>query len=136
MNKKIKGFTLLELLITIAIAGILANVAMNSYSSYAKKARRVEAKSILMEVMQREEKYYSENNTYTTNFTTLGYNSILLSPQGNYKVSATTPNNGLTEGIILTASPQNGQTKDTECSSFILNSSGQKTTSTSNNTCW
>lgn len=61
---KAKGFTLIELMIVVAIVGILAAVAYPSYVEYIKKGKRSEAKAGLLEAVQNLERYYSANGTY------------------------------------------------------------------------
>ncbi len=71
MNQE-KGFTLIELIIVVAIIGILAAVVYPSYSGYVRRSHRVEAKVALSELAQRQERYYTENLRYADNFTSLG----------------------------------------------------------------
>jgi type IV pilus assembly protein PilE len=58
------GVTLIELLIVVAILGILAAVAVPSYQNYLAEARRTEAEAVLVESTQVLERYYTEQNTY------------------------------------------------------------------------
>ncbi len=82
------GMTLLEIMIVVAIIAIIAAIAYPTYSSYMKSARRAEGKTLLLEVIQREERYKTENLTYTTNLAALGYPAgNLLSEHGDYKVT-------------------------------------------------
>ena len=59
-----RGFTLIELMIVVAIIGILGAIAYPSYKSYVLKSRRAEARVALMEVLQQQERYMSQHNTY------------------------------------------------------------------------
>lgn len=138
MKNKNQGFTLIELMITVMIVGILSGFAMNSYGNKAIESRRADAKSKLLEVMQRQERFFSENNTYTANLTALGYSSNpVLSDSKYYSISAAANATGINDGVILTAAPQGAQAKDTKCASLILNSNGQKTSSVTAATgCW
>jgi len=61
------GFTLIELMITVAIVAILAAVAFPAYTSQIAKGRRAEAKAIVLEASQWMERYYAENNRYDQN---------------------------------------------------------------------
>lgn len=136
MIKKQKGFTLIELVVTVLIVGILGSIAYSSYSKSVLKGNRTDAKTSLLQVMQTEERYFSEQNTYTTNLTALGLSaSPLTTSNGYYQVSAAASASGLTSGITLTATPLGNQTKDV-CGSFILNSLGQKSTSSNTSGCW
>lgn len=61
-----RGFTLLELLITVAIIGILASVAYPSYTGYVKRAQRAEARTVLMDAAQFMQRFYATSNRYDT----------------------------------------------------------------------
>ncbi len=61
------GFTLIELMVTVAIVGILAAVAYPSYSEYVAKSRRAEAQALLMQSAQWMERFYAENYSYSIN---------------------------------------------------------------------
>jgi type IV pilus assembly protein PilE len=61
---KIKGFTLIELVIVVAIVAILATIAYPSYQDSVRKSRRADAKGVLMEAAQWMERFYTENNRY------------------------------------------------------------------------
>lgn len=134
---KKNGYTLMELLVTVAVIGVLASITIPTYKSYSVKTRRSEGRAFAMEIMQRQEKYYTENNTYTINLSQLGYSSSTpTSERSYYKVTATAASDGIANNVILTSVPQGTQASDTECGSFIINSNGSKSTSTSSTTCW
>jgi type IV pilus assembly protein PilE len=66
-NKKSAGFTLIELMITVAVIGILASVALPSYTEYIKKGKRAEARAEILKADGWLERYYTENNRFTNN---------------------------------------------------------------------
>ena len=135
-NNKL-GFTLIELMVTVLIVGIIGGWAMTSYRGTVIKANRTDAKTKLLEVMQKQERFFSEKSTYTTTLTELGFSaSPTPSDKAYYLITAAASADGLTGGIILTATPQGKQADDTECKNFILNSNGQKSVSTGGTKCW
>ena len=64
LKSRSKGFTLIELMITVAIVAILAAIAVPAYNSSVAKSRRADAKSALMSFAQAMERHYTVNNTY------------------------------------------------------------------------
>ncbi len=129
------GFTLIELMIVVAIIGVLATIAVPTYNDYVVNSRRSEAKSALQEAMNRQERFYTTNNAYTNNMTNLGYNNDPAQTEdGWYLVSAQACGGGLNECVQLQAAPQGDQTKDT-CNTFSLNSRGQRNV-TGSGDCW
>ena len=63
-RKKSHGFTLIELMITVAVIGILGAIAFPSYMESVRKSRRAEGRTAMMEVLQQQERYMTQNNTY------------------------------------------------------------------------
>jgi type IV pilus assembly protein PilE len=139
--KKSSGFTLVELIVAMVIAAILAAVAIPAYSNYVRKARRTEVKTALLDLASLEERYFSVNNSYTTSATALSYAAWPVTlPSGYYVVAqpvvvAATTNAAAT--YTLSATVTGDQTKDTQCQSFTLNSAGsQAATPDAPGTCW
>lgn len=75
--KKFRGFTLIELMITVAIIGILASIAYPSYTEYVLKGRRAQARTALLELMQQQERYMMQYNCYLPFTTDSGFNSTI-----------------------------------------------------------
>jgi len=69
--KKTTGFTLIELMIVVAIIGILAAVTYPSYQNYVTKARRSDAQQLMLDIVNREEQHLLDIRNYTTNPNTL-----------------------------------------------------------------
>jgi type IV pilus assembly protein PilE len=68
-----RGFTLIELMITVAIVGLLAAVAYPSYTSYTKKATRRAAQAQMLDLANRQQQYLLSNRTYVADLATVGY---------------------------------------------------------------
>lgn len=112
-----KGFTLIELMIVIAIVGIISAIAYPSYQDSVRKARRGDAQAGLVEAANDMERFYTENNTYigvawpaniTSDFYTLAISAQSLS------------------AFALQATPTGAQLSDT-CGTLTLSSTGAKT---------
>lgn len=82
--KQTKGFTLIELMITVAIVAILAAIALPSYQSHIRKARRVEAQAYLMDLAQRQQQYFTDNRSYATTIDAAGLNAAVPSSVSTY----------------------------------------------------
>ena len=118
-----RGFTLMELMIAVAIIGILSAIAYPSYTDYVRKARRAEAKSMLQEIQLVQEKYRANNSTYGT-LTNLGWTNTLT-----YYDLDINPNTASTYAIKATAKTGSSQIGDkqgaTECKNLELNQGGK-----------
>ena len=145
-----RGFTLIELVIAMVIAAILAAIAIPSYSTYIQKSRRTEAKSTLLNMASLEERFFSTNNTYSTTPSDLGYTAVVPFPVGSgyYNITAITviaavpPVNATSAGTpatyTITATPVPGSTQagDAGCTSFTITSGGVQSATGTSTTCW
>jgi len=126
-----RGFTLIELMIAVAVVGILAAIAYPSYQDSVRKARRADAKSALLDAAQRQERFYSENSQYTAPLGTGGLNLSATTTDGYYTLAITNADAntaGRISTFTITATPVAGTTqeKDTTCTIFSLNQIGVK----------
>ncbi len=132
-----RGFTLVELLITIAIAAVLASIAIPAYNMYIRKARRTDARTALQDLAALEERYFSTQNVYSANPADFGYAAWNVPVANGYYqiaapaiIAATAPTalapGGTPATYTLTATPVAGtdQVNDTACTSFSLTSGG------------
>ncbi len=125
MNNQ-KGFSLIELMISVAILGIIAAVAVPSFTSFMTKTRRADAITILTDVASEQQRFFSDNNRYAADMLELGYSADPLpSAEGWYSISVDRPT---ATSYILSADPIAGepQESDAECGTFTLNSGGVK----------
>jgi type IV pilus assembly protein PilE len=131
--RKTWGFTLMELMIAVAVVGILAAVAFPSYQSQVIKTRRSDGKAALMSAAAKQEQYYLDNKTYADTLAKL--NVAAASPEGYYQIRITASS---ATAFTLQAAPQGSQTSDTICGNLTLNNLGTKTESGSGtvNDCW
>lgn len=131
---KIKGFTIIELMIVIVIVGILAKVAISSYSSYTQKSRRADAVNTLLAISMAEERYRANNSTYGT--LAQVWNNVSTSNQGFYTITIT---NVTATTYTITATGTGTQATDTEgstaCNSMVLTFSNGSVTNTPA-ACW
>jgi len=127
------GFTLIELMVTVAIAGILVAVAMPFYAAETQKSRRTDAKTALLDLAGREESYLSLNNTYTTTLNNLGYPNGAAVPytvgSGYYNISAiniTAGGVGAPPTFVIQAVPIGTQVNDQSCQLFQVDNTGRQ----------
>jgi len=141
-----KGFTLVELMVTIAIGAILAALVIPGYASQVRKSRRTEARTAVLDAAAREERYFATNNKYSLKGQDLGYSNnaqpVVAQPVGSYytlTVACTAADPTCATGFQVTASPvtTGPQSKDAACTSFIVDQTGlQSATGTAAATCW
>jgi type IV pilus assembly protein PilE len=119
VKKNKLGFSLMEVLISLAIILILSAIAIPSYTHHITQANRSEAEIALSKLAVALEQYFTLNNTYKNS--TLDVSTF--SPK-NYALEITS---ATTTSFLLTAIPSATQAKqDTECGTLTLNSSGEK----------
>lgn len=134
-----KGFTLIEILIAVAIVGILMAIALPSYRDSQLRSARAEAKTALLEVASMQERFYSLNNSYSTNANPLvsPAEATYTSTNGEYVVTVAACGGGsITNCFIATATPQGGQADDS-CGNLTLTSTGVRAASGgTQDECW
>jgi len=139
--RQARGFSLIELIVVIAIAAVLLRVAIPSYMTYVKKARRPEAKTALLDLAAREERYFTQYNYYTADPVALGYGATAVFPVAlgsgpDYQLSVTAPAAGVKgTSYTLKAAAANGQASDA-CGDYTLDNLGNQGNSTSATGCW
>jgi type IV pilus assembly protein PilE len=141
MKFKMRGVTLMELLVVIVILGILATIAVPSYRRYLLRSQRTEAMRTLMRIQTAQEKFMLQYNTYTDNLTSappdgLGFTST--TDTGKYDLTLTSENAG---SFVATATARAGQRDDSPCRTLTINQAGTRGATTADGddntaTCW
>jgi len=151
------GFTLVELMVVVAIATLLLAVAVPSYISYIRQSRRTEARTAVLDLAGREERFFSTNGAaYSSTPGQLGYAAfgvpigsgyyqltLCVPAAGNCVANLNMPSPPAAPSYTVVATPVAGQSQvnDTQCGAFAVDSVGQQyaiTSAGASNTayCW
>jgi type IV pilus assembly protein PilE len=141
------GFTLVELMIVVAIVGILGALAYPTYAGYIARTRRIEGQVALVEAMQRQERYHVQHNTYvafsadesgTDGFT---WWSGARASASAYELDAhACPGRGIAECVEIRARPGTARVdarfRDPDCGVLTLDSTGRQGAQGAGARCW
>ncbi len=147
MNNKSFGFTLIELMIVVAVIGILSAIAIPSYQDSIRKGKRAEARTALSELLLQQERYMTQTNTYLAFSNSAGmttpagasttfkvFSGDSLAKTSYYLSADACSSSAITECVRLTATPV---IADPEAGNLQILSSGSKTcTGTNTSVCW
>lgn len=137
-RRALAGFTLLEMVITVAIIGILAAIAYPIYQGFVERSRRSDAITTLQDIAQQQERWYTQNNEYDEGGNiqvagaSCGADGICVSEQGFYTITITLTNSD--QVFTATADTTGIQDNDADCAQFTINSMGQRLATTDD--CW
>jgi type IV pilus assembly protein PilE len=148
MSQQKQGVTLVELIVVIAIVGILASIALPGYRSHVLRANRAESRSALLALAAAQEKFYLQCNTYAA---TLDPNAAADCDTGRLRFSASSEHGHYR--ITMTSADRDGwaaetapagdspQLDDVRCRTYRLTSTGVRSAMTSDDTpndfeCW
>jgi type IV pilus assembly protein PilE len=146
--KRVSGMTMIELMVVLVILGVLGTLAYPSYARYITKTKRIEAQVAMIEVLQQEELYYRQHNTY------IPFSSGALPPAPRFRwwsgstiaVSAyeldaqACPGRDIAECVQVRARPGTGRVdsafRDPDCGTLTINSTGEHSASGAFDRCW
>lgn len=145
--KCMRGFTIIEVMITLVIIAILAAVALPSYQESVLKSKRTEGRAALMNTMQQQERYYSLHTTYLAfssastdvNQKRFSWFSGENAQTSFYEISAQAcKDKNIRDCVLLKAQPGtskvNTKYRDQKCGTLSLASNGEKTADVDG--CW
>jgi len=129
------GFTLIELMITVAIVAILAAVAYPSYTSYIVRSNRAAAQGYMLEVSGLQHRYLLDARVYANQLSDLN-TTAPSNVVGNYTIT-TKRVAGPPPGFEVQAEPINSQlARDTDCGTLKVTETGAKSATGSGSKCW
>jgi type IV pilus assembly protein PilE len=132
------GMSLMELMIVVAIVGILGTIAVSSYRGQMLRSNRVDATATLLQVQVAQEKFFLQNNRYATSA-----EFVLAPAAGGLGFAATTAGGHYTLVLsrptvttyTITATPAGAQADDSDCTAFTIDESGTRTPAAGTH-CW
>ncbi|MEM7431477.1 MAG: type IV pilin protein [Pseudomonadota bacterium] len=131
--KYMRGITLMELMIVVVIIGILVTVGYPNYREFAARAKRTEARALLLEIATNQERFYLNNNRFGS-MAELNYpNDPMVTSSGSYSVTVTqndAANFSATATYLLTGP------EATKCTTFTIDGRGDQTSTGSTADCW
>lgn len=137
MNAHKRGFTLIEVMVTVAIIAILASIALPAYQNYVLRARRADGREMLQRIASAEERFYTNRNSYTDDLTGAGgLNMTTTNSEGGHYALGIAVAAG-NQSYTLTATPQGSQANDA-CGNLTVNNVGARGFSGNedNGRCW
>lgn len=126
MRKSLQGITLIELMVVLVVLGIVITLAYPNYREFAARAKRNEARAALLQIATNQERFYLNNNQYTTDLTELGFAAtpVFTTETGSYNVTVTAAN---ATTYTATATFLLGGNEAGTCGLFQINAAGVKT---------
>lgn len=122
-----QGFTLLELMVVVAIIGVLYAIASPRYQQFVLRSNRTEGQAMLVDAAARQARYHAQNHVYVTAQTDIGKLQLphtsatgVISPSGVYRLDIANGDGG----YLLQAVPLGAQSADSLCASLLLDGTG------------
>lgn len=141
-----RGFSLIELMIVVAIIAIISAFAYPSYDRYVIKTKRSVAQNALLQVADRQQQFFMDNKRFAADITNLGFpaNPYVIDDNGTSTVASDADavyslslSNVTATTWTATATPLNSQlSRDTYCGSLTITQTGAKSKSGASDKCW
>jgi type IV pilus assembly protein PilE len=133
------GLTLIELMVTVAIIGILAAIAVPSYQEYVRKGRRADAQAFMLDVVARQQHFLLDRRTYAVSITDAPASNGLgmvvpTNVSTHYTITIATSNTTSPPSFVVTGTPEGSQVGE-KCGTLTIDQRGVKDR-TGAGTCW
>jgi type IV pilus assembly protein PilE len=132
-SDNVRGMTLIELLIVVAIVGILAAIAGPAWNDQVIKSRRADARNTLLAAQIEQEQYRANNLTYATSMSAMGMGSFDSTSRDYYRVEVVSAD---ATGFLITATPNGNQANDSTCNVFAVRQTGPEHSGYAALSCW
>ena len=125
MRRYAGGMTLLELMIVVVIISILAIVSYPNYREFAARAKRNEARAALLKAATNQEKFYLQNQRFSTDLTELGFSqNPFTTDSGTYRITVAAPVPAANFTVTATYLPDDSEAN--RCATFTIDGRGSK----------
>ncbi len=123
---RMRGITLIELMVVVLIISLLAAVSYPSYREFAARAKRNEARAALLQIATNQERQYLQNNTFTQDLTALGFSTtpLFTTATGSYVITIPAAD---AADFTATATYQLGGAEAAKCNVFTITGAGIRT---------
>ena len=132
-SDNMRGMTLIELLIVVAIVGILAVIAGPAWNDQVIKSRRADARNTLLAAQIEQEQYRANNLTYATSMSAMGMGSFDSTSRDYYRVEVVSAD---ATSFLITATPNGNQANDSTCNVFAVRQTGPEHSGYAALSCW
>ena len=132
-SDNVRGMTLIELLIVVAIVGILAAIAGPAWNDQVIKSRRADARNTLLAAQIEQEQYRANNLTYATSMSAMGMGSFDSPSRDYYRLEVVSAD---ATSFLITATPNGNQANDSTCNVFAVRQTGPEHSGYAALSCW
>ena len=132
-SDNVSGMTLIELLIVVAIVGILAAIAGPAWNDQVIKSRRADARNTLLAAQIEQEQYRANNLTYATSMSAMGMGSFDSTSRDYYRLEVVSAD---ATSFLITATPNGNQADDSTCNVFAVRQTGPEHSGYAALSCW